>query len=231
VPAILLILGGVFVILLVTGEWMKMRERRSPLRYRSVAWHEVDGHIRDFARRGYHRCQMIILAEGTDMSVRLRKTIELAGGFCVKLIAEDEATCRPSGQSHLKKTLDAQGIPFGYGPGGFRANPYGVFAQVGDDIELAVRAARAILGEFYGLDEGQTYVLWVRGDIDFRDICIDSVWVPGLISAAVEPTRFGRPYKHYHMSDYSSPPSALFYALGRLIGLLVRLIRRVLGRR
>jgi len=122
-----------------------MRERRDPLRYRNVLWSEIDGPIRDFARRGYHRCQMIILAEGTDKSIRLRKTIELAGGLRVNLIAEDEAPCREGGQSRLKKILDAQGIPFRFGPGGFRTNPYGVFAQVGDDIELALRAAKSIL--------------------------------------------------------------------------------------
>lgn len=224
---ILWILGGAFALAFAAGEWARMRERISPLRYRNVPWIEIEGHIRDFARRGFDRCQMIILGEGTGNVVRLRKTIESLRGFRVNLIAENKAPTREGGQSCLKKIFDAQGIPFGYGPGGFRSNRYGVFAKVGDDIDLATRAAKSILSEFYGFDAEHTYSVWIRGDIDSRDICIDSVWVPGFASMLVVPYRLGRPYKRYQIPDRS----CLSYWLGQMVGALLHLIRRVLGRR
>ena len=227
---ILWVIGFVVVYFLVTGYWERLREAIWPFEHREVALHELKGHFNELYKRGYNGSQMIITAEGTDKSIRLKKVIE---GFDNKirlhLITEDgKKGHNHEEQGRLKSLLEDNDIPCDFGPGYFASSSYGINVKCGDSVDMAALAAEQIFLKFYGLSEDATYRLSVKGMIGWQDRLIDSenpntlaVWymtLDGMFPA-------GRPYKRYHIPNKFSP----FYLLGTITAKVIRIMHRLFG--
>ncbi|MCK4625095.1 MAG: hypothetical protein KAV00_07290 [Phycisphaerae bacterium] len=173
---------------------------------------------------------MIITAEGTDKSIRLKKDIEGFDNrirFC--LIAEDgKKEHGHEEQERLKSLLEDNGITYDFGAGDFAHSSYGIHVKCGDSVDIAACAAEQIFMKFYGLGEDATYRLSVKGMIDWRDIVIDSgnpntlaVWQMTL--HGMFPV--GRPYKRYHTPNKYSLFSLLGVVTKKVIQAMQRLFR------
>ncbi|MCK4625096.1 MAG: hypothetical protein KAV00_07295 [Phycisphaerae bacterium] len=209
------IIIGFVVYFFISGWWEKLREAVCPFQYKSISLTDLGTHANELVCRGWHDSQMIIVAEGTTKAVCLRKEINQPGQVRLHLVVTEDVTHDvDSRRFELKEILEYKKIPFFFGLGGFRSNPYGMVVECGSSVDTVNLAMTSIFLEFFGLNENATYRLWVKGTIDWRDKYIDDMnqgtsadWGATLHGAFP----IGKPYKRWQIPNRSS----LLHILGR----------------
>ncbi|MDP6542377.1 MAG: hypothetical protein QGH60_00215 [Phycisphaerae bacterium] len=223
---------GFVVFMVFTGNWARLCEALWPFKYTGVQLSELEDHFNEFARRGYSGAWMVVVAEGTTESVRLRKTIDpYNGGITLRLTTTEspEQVDHEAGQRRLRSILQENDFSFDYGLGGFARNPYGLIIECGSDPHTAALVARSVFLDFFDLGQITTYEVWVKGMIDWRDITVDRMnsgnwWT--LMMILGDAYVLGRPYKRCQDPKKYDP----FYMLSCVIGIVTRGIRRLFGR-
>jgi len=222
----LFIIFGIFVLnFFWRGFWAMLIEAISPFKYTAVPLPELKSHFHEFFRRGYSGSQMIVQCENKPVSVKLRKEVSFfRPEFKVRMIAEFDKTLHID-LNKLQKVLKEENLPFGYGPGGFRKNLFGVFVDCDDSVDIAATSAEVILEKCFGLDSESTFEIWVKGMLDWRDLLIDSrdpnsgtvlrMTLTGTIP-------IGKPYKYSHIPNKYT----LGTFLGKAVGTLLHLFRK-----
>jgi hypothetical protein len=204
-------------------------ERLVPFQHRGIKEDNLPAFIADLLRRGWDGGRMVVVAEGTEDQIIVKKTVSEEGRIFLHVVFDGDG--RPMAMADFERMLEQEGIHVHVGESSLLYHPDRVSVDCGETLETAIRVIRSVFHEAFGLQEGISYRLWAR-KIHWQDKIIDHIRpsligeVIDLVSRAFPP---GRPYTQIqaeyveriqsgNLPDKGSP----LYWLGCLSAIIVR---------
>lgn len=216
---IAIVIIGYFV---VTGIATSLYERFCPFTIDGVSPEQVEEHVRELYRRGYHNSEMLFLPVGTDVIVAVHKDLP-SETICllvdVRFASNREGACANMRQT-FKSVLAGHDVRIREAEFRRRGRT-GVYADCGADPAKAALVAGLLCAEILRLNGDKGLRVRTKGTICWRDIAITTRYPNGFTSWSMTLSgcfKPGRPYKHRHVPNERSP----FYMLGKLFGRIVR---------
>jgi hypothetical protein len=72
----------------------------------------------------------------------------------------------------------------------------------GDDVDDAVAITKSVIVDYFGAGSEETYSVWARGEVDWRDIVVDDYYMNSCAVISRTLSRgypLGKPYKRSHL--------------------------------